>query len=99
RENNVRLALGNRGGNLQKKRANRKAACALVGRILVLVAGRIIELFAGGVNKDWILGPLAKVNLRPGELKSRRLDLRRGVLDEQNGQAIGRNLIDLCYDC
>ncbi len=94
-ENNVGLALGNRSGQLQKKGTNRKAAGALVGRIFVLIAGRIIELFARGVNKDGILSSLAKINLRPRELKRRRLDLRRSVLDEQDGQAVGRNLVDL----
>ena len=65
------LALGNRGGELQRKRANRKASGALVGRILVLVAGWIIKLFASGVNKDGILGVLAIIDFRPGQLETR----------------------------
>src|ERR1039458_293821 len=98
RENNVRLALGNRSGSLQKKSANWEAACALICRILILIAGGIIELFAGGVDKDWILSLLTKVDLRPGELKPRRFDLWRSVLDEQDGQTIGRNFVDLGHD-
>ncbi len=98
RENNVRLPLGDCGGNLQRKRPNRKAARALIRRILVLVARWIIELFTCRVNKYRILGPLAKVDFRPGEPKARRFDLWGSVLDEQDGQAVGSNLVDLCYD-
>ncbi len=72
-----------------------KSACALIGRVLVLIAGGIVELFARSVNKNRILSSLAKVDLRPRELKRRRLDLRRSVLDEQDGQAVRRNLVDL----
>ena len=98
RENNVRLALGYRSGSFEQKRADRKTSRALVGRILVLVAGRIIELLAGGVNKHRILSAFAVVDLRPRELKPRRFDFRRSVFDEQDRQAVGRDLIDLRYD-
>ena len=70
-EDDVGLALGNRGRKLQRKRADRKSACAFIGRILVLIAGRIIELLARGMNKHRILRLLAKINFRPRELKAR----------------------------
>ena len=90
--------LGNGGGKFQRERANRKASSALVGRILVLVTGWIIKLFASGVNKDGILGFLAKIDFRPGQLKPGRLDFRRRVLDEQDGQAISSDFVDLGHD-
>src|SRR5216683_33317 len=98
RKNNARLTLGYRRGGFHQKRANGKTSRALVCRIPVLVAGRIIELLAGGVNKHWILSALAVVDLRPCEPEPRRFDFGRGVFDEQDRQAVGRNLIDLRYD-
>ena len=98
RENNIRLALGDRSGSLQKNRSDRKTACALVGRIFILVAGGIVEFLAGGVDEHRILRLFAVINFRPRELKAGRLDLRRSVFDQQDGKAIGRDLIDLRHD-
>src|SRR5271157_1681925 len=98
RENNVRLALRYCSGSFEQRRANRKTSRALVCRILVLVAGRIIELLAGSVNKHRILSAFAVVDLWPRELKPRRLDFGWRIFDQQDRQAVGRNLIDLRYD-
>src|SRR5260370_39548018 len=72
RKNNVRFALRYRCGGFHQKRANRKTSRALVCRILVLVAGTIIELLAGRVNKHRILSALPVVDLEPGEPEPRR---------------------------
>src|SRR6266566_9853759 len=53
-ENNVRLALGNRGCNLQKKRSDRKSSRPLVGRIFVLIARWVVEFLASSMNEHGI---------------------------------------------
>src|SRR6516165_4297179 len=51
-ENNASLALRDCRGSFEQRRTDRKAARALVRRVLVLVARRIIELFARRMDKD-----------------------------------------------
>src|ERR1035437_6422041 len=53
-ENDVRLPLGNRSSSLEKKRSDRKASRALVGRVLVLVAGWIVKFLASGMDEHRI---------------------------------------------
>ena len=94
RENDIRLALGDRGGGFHRERTDREAARALVGRIFVLVAGGIIELLARGVHEHGVLRVFAVIDFRPRELKAGRFDFRRRVFDQQHGQAVGRNFIN-----
>ncbi len=50
------------------------------------------------MDEDRVLRFFAVINFRPGELKPRRLDFRRRIFDQQDGQAVGRNFVDLGHD-
>src|SRR5450432_2867029 len=80
REDDIRLALGYRSGGSHHKRTNRKSSRAAVCRVFVLIAGGIIKLLAGGMNKHRILSAFAVVDLWSREPKPRRLHFWRGVL-------------------
>ena len=80
---------------LRKDEPTGKASRALVRRVLVLVAGGVIELLARRVHKHRILRALAVVDFRARELEAGRFDFRRSIFDQQDGQAVGRDLIDL----
>ena len=64
REDDIRLTLGYRGHGFEHKRADRKSSCALVSRIPVLVAGRIVKFLTCGVNEDRILSLFSVVDFR-----------------------------------
>ena len=93
-QQDVRLALADGRGHAHGKRRDGKAALALVARVHVLLAGRVIEFLLRGVDEDRLVRHLAVVDLGPRQLQAGGLDLRRRVLDQQHGQAVGRHLAD-----
>ena len=94
-EQDVGVALANGRGEAHGERGDREAALAFVGVLDVVAAGGIVEFLLGGVDEDRLVRHFAVIDLRPRELEARRLDLRRRVLDQQHGQAVGRDLADL----
>ena len=97
-ENDTRLALRYRGGRSYEKRADGKTSGALIGRILILIARGIIELLARGMHEHGILCALAIVDFRAGQVETRRLDFRRSVFYEQDGQSVRRHAVDFRDD-
>jgi hypothetical protein len=78
---------------LAPERSHGDAAGAVVDRVDVVFAARIVELLGGRVDEHVLLGEVAEVDAR---LVDREIDRRLGrqVLDEEDGQPLGRDLVD-----
>ena len=82
---------------LAPERAQRNAALALVGRVDVLVAGRVIELARLGVHEHVVVGHFAEVDPRALHLDE-AVGYRRDVLDEKLRQPLLADLVHRAED-